>query len=279
VSLLDTVVYDYHSLPSLSSSGARKLLPPSCPAKFKWERDNPPPPKDAYDLGHAAHRFVLGAGEDIALIDYPDRRSKAAKEEIAAARDAGQVPLLAADYYKALAMAKAFKANPLAAAYFTDGQPEVARFWTDAETGVDLRVRFDWLPTVVPGNRMILPDYKTTVSAAPHKFQKSVVDYGYHQQAAWYIDALIALGIDDNPGFVFVAQEKEPPHLATVIELDELALQIGRHQNRKAIRLYVHCLETDTWPGYADDVVTLGLPAWAEARYMDEVAPDEIVVV
>jgi hypothetical protein len=44
-------VYDiaedhYHADPvpggSLSNSGAKKLLPPSCPAKFAYEREHPP---------------------------------------------------------------------------------------------------------------------------------------------------------------------------------------------------------------------------------------------
>ena len=57
---------DYHAGPSLSSTGARKIL--DCPARFKWERDNPPPPKPAYDFGHLAHRLVLGEGSVIQIV-------------------------------------------------------------------------------------------------------------------------------------------------------------------------------------------------------------------
>jgi hypothetical protein len=50
----------YHADPipggSLSSSGARKLLAPSCPALFKHDQDNPQPHKKTFDIGTAAHK-------------------------------------------------------------------------------------------------------------------------------------------------------------------------------------------------------------------------------
>ena len=48
---------EYHSHRyALSSSGARKLLPPSCPAIFRYEQDHPQPPKKVFDIGSAAHK-------------------------------------------------------------------------------------------------------------------------------------------------------------------------------------------------------------------------------
>ena len=61
---------EYHADPvkggSLSSSGARKIL--ECPARFRWERDHPPVPTDAFNFGHAAHKLVLGAGPDVEVV-------------------------------------------------------------------------------------------------------------------------------------------------------------------------------------------------------------------
>jgi len=269
---------DYHSLPGLSSSGARKLLPPSCPAKFKWELDNPPPPRDVFDFGHAAHTFVLGEGEQIARLDYPDWRTKAAREDRIHARWQGLVPLLAADYDQAVAMAKALHANPVAHQLFSDGQAEVIKHWTDRTTGTPLRTKFDWLPNMPDTGRWMIPDYKTAQSAEPGKFARAAFTYGYHIQAAWYVDTLAALGITVDAQFVFVVQEKTPPYLVTPIVLDDAALDIGRWQYRKAIDLYARCVETDTWPGYADDLVTATTPAWAQAQYLDDIAPDDIEV-
>lgn len=268
---------NYHTMPGLSSSSARKLLPPSCPARFKWELDNPPPPRAAFDFGHAAHTFVLGEGEQIARLDYDSFRSKAAQTDRDDARSRGLVPLLAADYDKAVAMAKVLRSSPDAAALFTNGQAEVVKHWTDEQTGTPLRTKYDWLPEAGNGP-MTVPDYKTAASAAPSKFTKSAFTYGYHIQAAWYVDTVKALGIADDVDFIFAVQEKDPPYLVSLIRLDDVALDIGRYEYRKAIDIYARCMETDTWPGYADAVVTVNTPAWVQSRWLDDIAPDEIEV-
>ncbi|MGC7220097.1 recE, partial [Mycobacteroides abscessus subsp. massiliense] len=54
---------------SLSSSGARALLAPSCPEIFRHQQLEPPAPKPQYDFGHVAHKFVLGEGSEIAELD------------------------------------------------------------------------------------------------------------------------------------------------------------------------------------------------------------------
>jgi hypothetical protein len=52
-----------------------------------------------------------------------------------------------------------------------------------------------------------------------------------------------------------------------VIELDALALRIGRDLNRQAIEIYARCSESGVWPGYSDDVESVPLPAWVERAY------------
>src|SRR4051812_35256773 len=90
---------DYHADPvpggSLSSSGARSLL--ECPAVYRHQRDHGRPNKAHYDIGHAAHMLVLGAGPDIYPVDAADWRTKAAKEEAEQAREFGMTPLLIHD--------------------------------------------------------------------------------------------------------------------------------------------------------------------------------------
>ena len=237
----------YHGDPvpggSLSSSGARKLLSPSCPAKFRYEADNPPAAKDYFELGSAAHKLVLGAGTEIITIKAPDWRTKAAKDERDAARAEGFLPLLTAEHEQVLAMAAALRAHPVASALFNPerGKPEQSLFWQDAPTGVWRRARLDWLPDVSARERLIVADYKTSASASPAAFARSVANYGYHQQDAWYRDAVRAVGLSADPAFLFVVQEKEPPYLVTVAELDTPSVQAGRELNRQAIELYRAC--------------------------------------
>lgn len=254
----------YHSdRGSLSSSGARKLLPPSCPATFRYEQDNPPAPKDEYDMGHAVHTLVLGVGAPIVRIDVDAWTTKAAREQRDAARAEGKVPLKAADYDAAVAMANAVRRHPVAAMLLRDGVAEHSIYWRDSETGVMLRARPDWLPRTGPGGRLVIVDYKTSTSASPDKFRSAAADYGYHQQAEWYRDGVAAVGMSEDPAFVFVVQEKKPPYLVSVVELDNDALMLGRRLNRRAIDTYAECVAADHWPTWGDDVHLVSLPTWA----------------
>jgi PDDEXK-like domain of unknown function (DUF3799) len=263
---------DYHRDPvpggSLSSTGARKLLAPSCPALFRYQQDNPQPPKKTFDIGSAAHQLVLGSGPELIEIEHDRWDTKVAKAEVAAAREAGAIPLHPADYAQVHAMADALRAHPIASALFNPdfGKPEQSLFWQDVRSGGTWRrARLDWLPTTTRG-RMIVSDYKTCVSAEPTAISKAMATFSLHQQADWYRDGVMELGLAGDAAFVFVFQEKTAPYLITVAEPDVKSLNLADAQNQKAIDVYRHCTETGVWPAYADDVVLTSLPAWSEKQ-------------
>jgi hypothetical protein len=263
----------YHADPvpagSLSSTGARKLLPPSCPALFRYGQDHPVH-KDVFDYGSAAHQMVLGVGRPLAVLDAEDWRTKAAQEWRKGVRAEGALPLLAAEHDQIQAMAAALRQHPMASALLCrdDVEPEQSLFWEDAEFGIWRRARLDAMRRPGPCNtlsRIAVTDYKSTRSASPASFPRSVADFGYHQQQAFYADGVAAL-LGEDPEFYFVAQDKEPPYLVTVFELSDEDVQAGREINRRAMEIYRDCREAGVWPGYApeDDIVRdLRLPAWA----------------
>lgn len=256
----------YHADPALSSTGARRLLPPGCPALFRHERDNPPPPRPAFEFGHAAHRLVLGDGPELVPLDYPDWRTKAAREERAEVRAAGAVPLLRDDYDRVAAMADALRAHPWSGQLFQPdtGRPEVSLFWQDGPTGVMCRARLDWLPNPGPG-RLILRDYKTTPAADLAACERTIHAYGYHQQAAWYLAGAQALGLaGPDAEFLLVFQERTAPYLVTVAQVAADALRVGAAKNRCALEVYAECTATGRWPGHHNDTIAhLSLPPWA----------------
>jgi hypothetical protein len=251
---------DYLTDPAFSASGAKRILPPGCPASFRWEQLHGRPPKPAFDFGHAVHSMVLGVGEPIVVIDADDWRKKEAKDQRDAAYAAGHVPLLTADHDTAKAAADAVRAHPIAGRLFEQGTPEQSLFWRDPIYGVNRRARLDWQTTW--HGRHTVVDLKTCVSADPGAIGKAVTNYRYHQQQAFYLDALDAYGIRDA-GFLFVFVEKDPPHLVTVCELEPDAVALGRDRNDLALALYADCLERDVWPSYADGVARIELPGWA----------------
>lgn len=252
---------EYHGdKTSLSSTGARKILPPGCPALFKHERDHGAAKADYFDEGHAAHALVLGTGLEIVEIDAKDWRSKAAQEERDQAHDEGKVPLLSKRYAELREMAAAVKDHPLASELLRDGRPEVSAFSVDPETWVRRRARVDWL-TEFRGQTTAM-DYKTTKSAEPRAFASSAASIGYHQQDPWYRDVFADCDIPIDR-FIFIAQSKEPPYLVSVHEFGPADIAVGRRLNRLALDIYAACAAEDRWPGYGDFIHQMSLPRWA----------------
>jgi len=254
---------------SLSSSGARKLLPPSCPAKFRYEQDNPPAPTKTFDYGNAAHKTVLGRGPKLVLVDHPAWTTKEAKAEVAAARAEGGIPLKQHEIDMVNAMADEIRRHPLASALLDHayGAPEQSGFWIDGPTGIRRRVRFDWLPSI-QGGRLIIPDYKTAADASDRVMEKEIDKYGYNCQAAWYEEAARALELcGEDAEMLLVVQEKKPPYLVNVIGIEFFSREIGRAKNRVAIEKFAEHTASGYWPGYADHEPNyLALPGYAETR-------------
>ncbi|MEE4540950.1 PD-(D/E)XK nuclease-like domain-containing protein [Streptomyces sp. V4-01] len=267
---------EYHADPvpggSLSSSGARKLLAPSCPAKFRWEQDHGQAARAAFDFGQAAHMHVLGEGPEIVVVDAPDWRTKPAQQQRAEARERGAVPVLIEEQQRIKAMAAALREHPVARALFDPdrGRPEQTLIWRDRRTGVMRRARLDWLPDPGPG-RLIIPDYKTCASAEPEALARAVAKYGYHQQDDWYRAGARALDLaDEAAAFVFVCQEKTAPFVVTVFEVDAASRRLGAARNRRAIEIYAECQRTGRWPAYGDDIAYLSLPPYVERADSEE---------
>lgn len=248
---------------SLSVTSAKKLLRPGGPAIFRWEREHPKPSTTEMELGTAAHKLVLGVGQELREVKAGSWRTNKAKDEAKEAREAGAIPLLTADMETVHAMAAMLREHPTASRLLEPGrgEHEVSGFWEDSTFGIWRRCRFDvlgnWRPLVV--------DYKTAADASPDGFAKAVDRFRYDMQADWYSEAHHAL-CGDWPAFLFITQEKAPPYLVGVYQLDSEAMEAGHGGCERAIRAYLECTETGHWPGYSADIETLSLPRWAAAR-------------
>lgn len=256
----------------LSASGIKRLIPPSTPAHFKAAQ-GVEEHKPAFDFGKAAHARVLGVGETVVVVDADDWRSKAARDARDAAYEQGKVPILARDNTVIDGMAASLGAHPVAPLLFATGEAEVSAFWTDAETGVKCRARFDWLPEKVEGKRLIVPDLKTATTAAPSEFAKAAARFGYYVQAEHYLDGLQTLGVDADPAFVFVVIEKESPYLVSVSQFakpDDRRLARGAVD--RARRVFKECTKSGDWYGYPEAINDLGLPVWLYRELEDWVS-------
>lgn len=256
----------YHADPALSSTGARRIIAPGCPALFDHERRNPRQATPAMKLGRSAHRVILGVGSDIALGDFPDFRTKAAQQWRDETEASGLIPLLESgkEWQAIRGMRDALHAHPAFARLFSAdrGTAETSIFWTDEETGVECRARLDFLPNPVDGLRLIVPDYKKTADPYPGAFARDAAKYGYPMQADWYLRGVKALGLDPDPVFVFVTQSADPPYLVSVVQLTAEDLQHAHDRNRQALHAFAHCTETGQWPGYDERVHVINMPTY-----------------
>lgn len=75
-------------------------------------------------------------------------------------------------------------------------------------------------------NKIVIVDYKTTISCEPFAFNKSVKKYGYDMQAAWYRRGLLMAGYDVED-FIFIAQEKVHPYASKVFRITKEQIDFG----------------------------------------------------
>jgi len=248
---------------SLSSTTARALLPPSCPALADWERRHPTY-KDDYDLGSVTHRLTLGAGCPIVEVEAPDwtAAGKAGRAAKADARARGAVALLSKDLAKARAMRDAVHADPLAHALLTlpGGAPEQTLIWREGDEGTWCRALFDRLgdPSV---------DLKTCDSVDDDHLRRAVWNYGYYVQRVFYgrgYRAVYGTPVD----FFFIFVQKDPPHLVRVVQLDAELQRIGEQKVDEALDVWRTCQATGEWPAYPPigDITLIGPPRWARTR-------------
>lgn len=256
---------------TLSSTGARELLKPGGPARFRHRADTGTvETKRQFDLGHAVHTWTLGNGPGVVLFPGTGKNPEAwqkddDKNAVAALRAAGKVPLRPADYAAAQAMVAAVKAHPIAGRLLTGGAPERTLIWRDLTTGVLCRAKADYLR---PDG---IVDLKTAESAAPDDLSKAAHNHGYAIQAPFYLRGFRALDIDraigPAPFFVHIAVEKAPPYLVHVNQLTERAMAYGDRKVGEALEIYRDCTASGIWPGYPTDEITdIDLPGWVRTE-------------
>lgn len=251
---------EYLALDALSSSGAKDIL--RSPAFYRWRKDHPSEPTPSMVLGTALHMAVLEPErfERTVVVDPGfDRRTKPGKAD--AEQWASNLPpealiLQAPQMELVRGMQGAIEHHPYAARLLDDIQPELSILW-DAD-GVQCKARLDALGI----GHNVLIDIKTSSDASWDSFAKSAANFGYHIQAAHYIDGAKAAGYGKRT-MLFVVVENTPPHQVAVYVLDDEAVRAGEVKMARARELYLECVAQDQWPGYQETIQVLSLPKWA----------------
>lgn len=287
--------------PSLSSSIAKIMLDRS-PAharlahpRLGGQRNESTPEQD---MGTLVHRLVLGKGADVHPVPAGDWRTKAARDERAAAKAAGKIAVLDRMAKEAGIAALEICAQFPALGVSLDGDSEAGILWQEevavprlveavrrdpvlhaaavAVTGMEptwtespaiwCRAMLDHV--TFRDGRLHVYDLKTIYSAHPDDCTRSALKFGYDIQQAAYTRAA-ELAWPEYAGrvvFSFLFCEVEPPYSVTVAQLDATMRERGRRRWAEAVETWSRCLHTDTWPSYTREPVTLQSPGWLLQR-------------
>lgn len=244
----------YHSLPGISKSGLDLIARSPAHYAFREYRE----PTRAMQLGSATHLAILEpelfSKQYMLLKNVSDRRSSEYKQAV---KEYGAENVLTSnEASQVVGMVDAVKQNPYAVERLATGTAELAFFARDPLTGVLVKCKFDWLDEQ---NRSL--DLKTTQDL--RDFARSVANYRYHVQQAYYEDVFYWCTGDTLQAFDFLAVESSAPHGNRIITLDKPSVDYGRKLYREALNTYDKCLETDTWPMPPFEQEYITLPSWA----------------
>ena len=224
------------------------------PEKFKWFLEHPPEQTPALMFGSAVHKLLLepdGFNDEFAVAPNVDRRTKAGKEEWERflSGNEGKTIISQDDAKTASEMVAKVMTVPDVREMLEKGKTEQAFFWIDSETELTCKVRVDILTE--EDGKVAIADYKTTADARTEIFNKSVFRHGYFLQAWMYSEAVKKnLGLDYNPSFTFIAQEKKPPYAVNVIRVTDDVMTEGWKCFRECIGTLAFCKQTGYFYGF-----------------------------
>jgi hypothetical protein len=257
--------------PASLNSGLAHLLLTRSPAhcRIAHARLNPawaPDDDPAYDLGTAAHAVLL-EGRRLAVIPFPDYRSKLAQAARDDAKARGDLPVLehqAGNIASMVVTASAALTSCQDLGYaVADYLPERTILWQ--QDGAWLRCRPDWLSA----DHRVIVSYKTTRACAePSAFIRTILGGGYHVQAAFELAGVkAATGVDAT--YVWLAQEVDEPFAVSLLGLSPAFQAFAQSAMRKAVSVWTECLARDEWPAYPPRIAYLDPPPWAEAAFLE----------
>ena len=114
-------------------------------------------------------------------------------------------------------------------------------------------------------------DLKTSADVVPEAFRRSVLKFGYHRSAAYYLDTLAIAGLSYDH-YVFLVVASDAPFEVRAYTLDEDSIEQGRHEYRELLEQYAQCSALDSWPLGPEEIEELRIPEYAINYHEQEAA-------
>lgn len=258
--IYDISIEDYHRGPGISRSGLMEFKRSPYHYWYKYLNPDykPEPPTPAYILGNAFHTYVLEPHKFDKRYFVMPELNKATKEGKARWQkiqsELGQRKILSMSHYQIMQrMAESFQKHELASQFLEKANVEQSIYWIDPETNILCKCR----PDILRPN--LIADLKTTINGSAKAFSKAIYDYGYHIQAAMIQGALLEIKKVKLNDFLFLVIEKSAPYAISIYQLDQASIEQGRQEFKQLLSRYKHCLETNAWPAYAIQTISIPL--------------------
>ena len=266
VLIADMTNEQYHGdRTAVSSSGLKKILPDNAtPAHYQEYLTGERTETTALRVGTAIHTAILEP--DVFKAEYlvapqVDRRTTEGKAKWKEFLEfsVGKSIVTAAELAMIQGMARQVSQHKMANTLLAMGKAEQSIFWTDSETGIRCKIR----PDSLSGYAIL--DVKSTASAHRNNFPRSCVNYDYDLSAAMYQEGFFQLS-GEKIDFVFLACEKEAPHLCALYKASEEMMASGYAKFRRALRTLAECTASGKWGGYQQDgdFELIDWPRWAQ---------------
>ncbi len=173
---------------------------------------------------------------------------------------AGQIALGHADYEMAVNIRRAISRHPVASGLLSGGFAEQSCFAIDPDTGELIKCQ----PDYISADFSYAVDLKTTNDASPTEFARSVANYRYPVQEAWYRRVIkAAVGVEPEK-YVFIAVEKEEPYAIGIYTLTRSDVNIAAAAAQRDFDEIVKHRALDQWPDYGYQINELVLPTWTK---------------
>lgn len=254
---------EYHARRDMLSASIAKVLLERSPAHAYYLASHPDESKTKQqDRGTVAHALLFEGIDRMAVLDFPDWRTSAAKAARDTARADRKIPVLAKDerpIFEMVAAARlAWEECPDLKGYGPDdGEGELSLVWD--QDGVMCRCRPDWYAS----DRRVMVDAKfTEASAAPEQAARQVISQAHDQRAAFYAQGGLMVAAVE-PRYVYLYQEVDPPYCTSFIGIPPAMLELGLSKFHYALGKWRECRETGIWPGYESRIHYAEPPAWA----------------
>ena len=235
------------------------------------------PPTKAMELGTLLHTAILEPDklenfvtEEFIFQKLPakaTRANKDYKEWKTIQIENGKKIVSKDDYNQAIEFVKIINSKPNTKALLTNGFAEKACYAIDPISKLLLKCKVDYIKS-----DYTMVDIKSTKDASFTEFEKSIYNFRYQVQAAYYM-YVVSLVYDikiSDLDFKWICLEKGLSPDVIVYKPDAGIIELGEKLFRRDLNALSEAMEKREFKGYNDKETFISIPHWAWKNFDEE---------